>query len=164
MTDQTRITISDINVSGEDEGNVLTVTVDGNVTASGVSSGEAWPIGSIFISVVATNPNTLLGYGTWSAFGTGRVLIGIDGGDVDFDTIEETGGAKTHTLIEAEMPIHSHIESVKGSPSGGTTGVESDTSSSGTTASINATGDAGSGDAHDNVQPYIITHMWKRTA
>lgn len=57
--------------------------------------GEAWPVGALFIAVVATNPATLLGYGTWSAFGAGRVLIGLDSGDTDFDTIEETGGAKT---------------------------------------------------------------------
>lgn len=55
----------------------------------------AWPIGSVFIAVVSTNPGTLLGFGTWSAFGTGRVLVGINPADVDFDTVEETGGAKT---------------------------------------------------------------------
>lgn len=54
-----------------------------------------WPIGSIFVSVVSTNPATLLGFGTWVAFGTGRVLVGIDSGDADFDTVEETGGSKT---------------------------------------------------------------------
>lgn len=56
---------------------------------------QAFPIGAVFISVVNTNPNTLLGYGTWAAFGAGRVLVGLDSGDTDFDVAEETGGAKT---------------------------------------------------------------------
>ena len=60
-------------------------------------SGEAFPVGSVFIAVVSTNPATLLGYGTWSAIGAGRVLIGLNSGDTDFDTVEETGGAKTVT-------------------------------------------------------------------
>jgi hypothetical protein len=59
---------------------------------------EAFPVGSVFIAVVSTNPGTLLGYGTWSAFGAGKVLIGIDSGDTDFDTVEETGGAKTKAI------------------------------------------------------------------
>lgn len=70
--------------------------------------GEAFPVGSVFIAVVSTNPGTLLGYGTWSAFGTGRMLIGIDSGDTDFDVVEETGGAKTHTLATANLAAHSH--------------------------------------------------------
>ena len=59
--------------------------------------GQAWPVGSVFIAVVSTNPATLLGYGTWAAFATGRTLVGIDAGQTEFDTVEETGGAKTHT-------------------------------------------------------------------
>jgi len=57
--------------------------------------GSAWPIGSIFISVSPTNPATLLGFGTWTAFAVGRVLVGLKAADADFDTVEETGGAKT---------------------------------------------------------------------
>lgn len=59
---------------------------------------EAFPVGSVFIAVVSTNPATLLGYGTWAAFAAGRVLVGIDAGDADFDVAEETGGAKTKAV------------------------------------------------------------------
>lgn len=63
----------------------------------GAYSPVAFPIGSVFIAVVSTDPATLLGYGTWEAFGAGRVLVGLDAGDPDFDTVEETGGSKTNT-------------------------------------------------------------------
>jgi hypothetical protein len=56
---------------------------------------DAWPVGSIFIGVSSTNPATLLGGGTWVSFGAGRVLVGLDAGDPSFDTVKETGGAKT---------------------------------------------------------------------
>lgn len=71
---------------------------------------QSWPVGSVFTAVVATNPATLLGYGTWSAIAAGRVLVGLDSGDTDFDTVEETGGAKTVTLTAAEMPAHTHVQ------------------------------------------------------
>lgn len=73
------------------------------VDATGAGS-EAFPVGSVFIGVVSTNPGTLLGYGTWSAIGAGRVLVGLDSGDTDFDAVEETGGAKTKTIAQANLP------------------------------------------------------------
>jgi microcystin-dependent protein len=69
---------------------------------------QAFPVGSVFIGVVSTNPATLLGYGTWSAFGAGRVLVGFDAAQAEFDVVEEVGGAKTHALVASEMPGHTH--------------------------------------------------------
>jgi hypothetical protein len=61
------------------------------------SMSSAWPVGSVFLSVVATNPALLLGFGTWQAISAGRMLVGVNAGDTDFDTAEKTGGAKTAT-------------------------------------------------------------------
>lgn len=55
------------------------------------------PVGGVYTAIVSTNPATSLGYGTWSSFGAGRVLVGLDSGNVDFDTPEETGGSLTAT-------------------------------------------------------------------
>ena len=59
-----------------------------------------YPVGSIYINASSSsNPNTLLGFGTWTAFGAGKVLVGLDAGDALFDTLEETGGSKDATLV-----------------------------------------------------------------
>lgn len=120
---------------------------------------NSWPIGSVFIAVVATNPNTLLGGGTWAAFGAGRVMVGLDAAQAEFDVVEEIGGAKTHTLSTAEIPSHTHSypkpdTSVAGETAGG----------SATLNNGNATGATGGGGAHNNLQPYIVCYFWKRTA
>lgn len=119
-----------------------------------------WPIGSIYTSVTSANPSTLFG-GNWEAFGAGRVLIGLDSADTDFDAVEETGGAKTHTLTTAEMPSHTHtftaFQTISGS-NNRTGGGALSASASSTTAST------GGGGAHNNVQPYIVVYMFKRIA
>ena len=78
------------------------------------------PVGSIYINAtVATNPGTLLGFGTWTAFGAGRVMVGFDSGNALFDTAEETGGSADSTL-----PSHTHTGTTDagGSSSGSVTG------------------------------------------
>lgn len=125
---------------------------------------NAFPVGSVFIAVVSTNPATLLGYGTWAAFGAGRVLVGIDAVDTDFDTAEETGGAKTHTLTSAEMPAHTHDEQAPSSASSGAMKFGIDTNASGSQAAGITTASAGGGGAHNNLPPYVVVYMWKRTA
>ena len=133
--------------------------------ATPAGGSEAFPVGAVFIAVVNTNPATLLGYGTWSAFAAGRVLVGLDAGQTEFDVVEETGGAKTHTLTTPEIPSHSHGEQRFPTTSGGSSGFTTDTSMSGTpTAVTQVTQAAGGGGAHNNLQPYIVVYMWKRTA
>ena len=152
-------------------GQVMSTNGSGQVsftTLSGVTAtiSNAYPVGSIYMNATnSTNPATLLGFGTWSSFGAGRVLIGIDSSDTDFDTAEETGGSKTHTLSVAELPAHSHTISGNISRSGFSfehhqfnsrmPGENFDTNPN--------VSNTGSGSAHNNVQPYIVVYMWKRT-
>lgn len=65
------------------------------------------PIGSLEINTSGINPSEYLG-GGWESFGSGRTLVGVDSSDSDFDTAEETGGEKTHTLTINEIPAHTH--------------------------------------------------------
>lgn len=97
----------------------------GNHTHPGGGSAlDAWPVGSVYIAIDGTSPATRFGGGTWAAFGAGKVLVGLDSGDTDFDTSEETGGAKTkaisahagaavadhaaHTHTYSQVPNHVH--------------------------------------------------------
>lgn len=145
-----------------------TVTASGNVNTTG---GElqingtnvlekVYPVGSIYINAsVSTNPATLLGFGTWVAFGAGKVIVGLDSSDTDFDTAEETGGAKTHTLTTSEIPSHTHALDTSDNP-GGTGAIEV---AGGAPTSTQTTQATGGGGAHNNLQPYIVAYMWKRT-
>jgi hypothetical protein len=118
------------------------------------------PVGDVVISYNTTNPGTRDGwYGTWTSFGSGRVLIGVDSGDTAFNTIGETGGEKTHTLTEDEMPEHDHsYTGTSGSMAAGMGG-----SSARYTTASRTTGTAGGGQAHNNMQPYIAVSFWRRT-
>ena len=151
----------------------------------------AYPVGSIYMNAtVATNPATLLGFGTWVAFGAGKVPVGLNAADSDFDTVEETGGSKdsiipTHnhaagTLVNASAGAHQHTTgtgrsaSTAGSTVGYFSGLHGGASGTAlsTTDSQGAhvhtisgdTANAGESATGKNLQPYITVFMWKRTA
>ena len=119
-----------------------------------------YPVGCIYTSTISTNPSTVFGFGTWTAFGAGRCLVGVDTGQTEFDTVEEVGGAKTHTLTIPEMPAHTHTEIRNASFAqftvAGGTGMDGATTTN--------TGSTGGGGSHNNLQPYITVYFWKRTA
>ena len=188
------ITAATFNASDAVDGSTMTLVGgamavrDGGITKAKLATDalegleSAYPVGSIYMNAaVSTNPGTLLGFGTWTAFGAGKVPVGIDASDTDFDAAEETGGAKTHTLDITEMPSHRH----GGIQPSGTTGsnsngfdVDSPVNGADTDfyqkftkyaggAGSDANGtltSAGATQAHNNLQPYIVVYMWKRTA
>lgn len=156
LSEDTGLVLTDLLATVEDPGGT---PVTKKATIANVLA-LAYPVGSIYISTNSTNPGTSLGFGTWSAFGAGRVPVGFSSGETEFDTDEETGGDKTHTLTTNEMPAHVHtIGEVAIQDTGSGTTVTTD--SGGTTGETQSTGGGG---AHNNLQPYIVIRMWKRTA
>lgn len=144
-----------------------------------------YPVGSIYMSVNDTNPATFLG-GTWVRWGQGRVPVGVNENDSDFETPEKEDGEKKHQLTTDEMPNHKHPYQISDRGYGGIIGFSTNQGSlenvaaSGSNLSViqpqlgvseNETalgqlhiGYIGGGQAHNNLQPYITCYMWKRTA
>jgi len=136
-------------------------TLGGNTIAT---LANIYPVGSIYMNASdSTNPATLLGFGTWVAFGAGRVPVGIDAGQTEFDTAGETGGAKTHTLTISEMPSHTHNNQAGILPPPNSNDVDVTGGNARTLGDDVATEATGGGQAHNNLQPYIVVYMWKRT-
>tara|TARA_R110002020_G_scaffold59477_1_gene162137 strand:- start:13 stop:738 length:726 start_codon:yes stop_codon:yes gene_type:complete len=153
--------------ANNDSTGMRNLTISGTMTIgsnTATTLQAVYPVGSIYINAaVTTNPATLLGFGTWTAFGTGRVIVGYNASDGDFDALQETGGAKTHTLSTAEMPSHTHTSSLRGNGEDELQNIPS--ASDNTDPSLTMTTAAtGGGGAHNNVQPYIVAYMWRRTA
>ena len=123
-----------------------------------------YPVGSIYTNASdSTNPATLLGFGTWEAFASGRVLVGKANSGT-FATVGATMGEKTHTLTIAEMPTHTHTmnnNTLVNRNIAGTGGAQGTMTVLASTLSVNPTG---GGQAHNNIQPSIVVYMWKRTA
>lgn len=128
-----------------------------------------YPVGSIYMSAslsTAGAVNAVLP-GTWQSWGTGRVPVGVDTNQTEFNSVEKTGGEKTHTLTRAEMPTHTHganSQWVGYADSGTWLSIPSGSGfQTGTyERSGYTTQSAGGGDAHNNLQPYITCYMYKR--
>lgn len=165
----------------------ITTAVATATTALTTAIQALYPVGTIYTQAgVATNPSSLLGFGTWEAFGTGRVLLGIDTNNALMNTLNETGGSANSpavntttgstTLTIAQMPAHNHPNAGGGgalnylpasNPNftwgggglGGQYGLESQGGGQGHTHSVtNGT------TTNANYQPFISVYMWKRTA
>jgi microcystin-dependent protein len=150
----------------------------------------AYPVGSIYMSTLATPPATLFGFGTWVPYGSGRVLISQDG----TYPAGTQGGSATTTLIEANLPSHTHSATFTGTALGthdhyvgsndSTAGYGGDAGnrefvqnynagngpatytnpiSAGTPSGSVSVGNTGSGTSFSNLPPYIAVYMWNRT-
>ena len=139
-----------------------------------------YPVGSIYISMNSTDPSTLFG-GTWEAFGQGRVLIGAGTGNDGSTSLSfsasTTGGEYRHSLSIEELPSHNHgLESISGYDDmnfingDGKFHIQNSDTTVGWDSAVYAqyyygvTYNTGSGTSHNNIQPYIVTYMWKRVS
>jgi hypothetical protein len=140
---------------------------------------SVYPVGSIYISALSTNPATLFGFGTWTAFSEGRTLIGVGTSDQAFVS-GASGGASTHLLTGAEsgekghnhtQDAHAHgftrYNGATGNNGSGGNAVITNLAGFATdnaTATNQAVGTSNASSAHNNLQPYIVTYMFRRTA
>lgn len=124
-----------------------------------------YPIGSVYISVNATNPSTLFG-GGWTRI-TGRFLLGADDSTYKNGV---TGGEATHKLTVSEMPKHNHPVTLSGSETSSHAyfnWVYVPPEESNKTRSYDGYDLAqitGGNAAHNNMPPYLVVYMWKRTS
>lgn len=142
---------------------------------------KLYPVGSVYVSVKNQSPSTFLG-GTWETFGTGKTLVGVDTSQSEFNSVEKTGGEKTHTLSEEEMPKHEHgvglyftgyaewdntvskNNYVFNYNSTVIRNLAMESVEKTATASSGLTYKTGGSKPHNNLQPYITVYMWKRIA
>lgn len=127
-----------------------------------------YPVGCIYTETTGVNPGTTFGFGTWVAFGGGRVLVGNGTSDETF-TAGATGGESNHLLTSAEsgVPAHTHAgpsgqDFVTYVGSGGGAGVSGSNVTTQASTGYNAAQNASA--AHNNLQPYVVVYFWERTA
>lgn len=170
-----------VTVTNMSTGKSYTIFELGNQNRISLQSGEnlsntglldyIYPVGSIYMSVNSNNPGMVFG-GSWVPWGTGRVPVGVNTGDSSFNTVEKTGGEKTHKLSLNELPSHNHKEN-----QGLVSYVDPPTGSHNMTVDLGHgyfgshaygkslyTDGSGGNAAHNNLQPYITCYMWKRIA
>ena len=116
-----------------------------------------YPVGSLYMSVNSTSPATLFG-GTWIQIKDKFLLSAGDN-----YTAGNTGGEATHTLTTDEIPSHSHRTKWKtGSQTASSSVIAWEGSS--TSWQYVSTEATGGGQAHNNMPPYLVVYVWKRTA
>ena len=132
----------------------------------GTAVSEAYPVGSIYLSVNNTNPSTLFG-GVWQQIKDTFLLAAGD-----TYTAGSTGGEATHTLTKQEMPAHDHKgparydnDYVDNFPVASTGSYPQAIGAVPTASSHTLTLTSnGGGQAHNNMPPYLTVYMWQRTA
>lgn len=113
-----------------------------------------FPVGSIYFSINSENPSKYFG-GTWVTWGAGRVPVGVDTSQTEFNSVEKEGGSKY-------LQKHYHAYRYGSSPGGDGSAIVF-SSTQGTQSQLVAIRESGTGDS-GNLQPYITCYMWLKTA
>lgn len=122
-----------------------------------------YPIGQIIIKGDNADYSNWLGF-TWERTAVGKVLVGLDTTDTDFNAIGKIGGEKTHILNVDEMPAHNHsIKYSSNDTAFGDNYFTAGKKSSYETSNI-PINNTGGNQAHNNLQPYQVVAYWKRIA
>jgi len=122
-----------------------------------------YPVGSIYMSVNDISPSVVIG-GEWEKI-EGRFLLGSSVDypltvEVEGEEVQNTGGEATHTLTINEMPSHDHKIYRSGAD---TVGNKSFRQTDYTTTATDTTSSTGGGQPHNNMPPYMVVNIWKRT-
>lgn len=130
---------------------------------------KIYPVGSIYMSVNSTNPETLFG-GTWISWGQGKFPIGVDPSDETghWDASDRTGGSLEKTLTDKNLPAHTHqicAHTDKGYTANGGSDYPmlADVNYLNSSLLISYSGEQNP-EPFDITPPFISVYMWKRTA
>ncbi|EGL48916.1 DUF859 family phage minor structural protein [Streptococcus dysgalactiae] len=123
-----------------------------------------YPVGSVYMSTSSANPSTFIG-GTWQRYAQGRTIVGVSESEAEFSYVGKTGGEKSHRLTNQEMPSHSHGFNGNKMVGNGFGDAPANVTASGGWFQLHSkTGSEGGDQPHNNLQPYITTYIWLRTA
>ncbi len=162
---------------------------DGTVLTVKMLQEMQFPVGGLYLSTIATNPASLLGFGTWAAYAQGRALTGVGSVDGRNITGGATGGSWKKTLSTSHLPPHNHYVNLNTNTTGnhnhslptktnegGTNNFLARTND-GATSNMNTsdsgnhshnvqgnTNNTGNGAAFDVDQPYIGIYVWVRVS
>ena len=130
---------------------------------------QTFKVGSVYTTTVDENPNTTFGYGVWERFAEGRALVGfstsISSSIPEWVKMQgKVFGEYEHTLLETEMPRHTHtIGEGSVAPVGGADKIYASGDDKTSVAdSYSTSKPTGGGLPHNNVQPSIVVYFWKR--
>lgn len=123
-----------------------------------------YPVGSVYMSTSSANPSTFIG-GTWQRYAQGRTIVGVSESESEFSYVGKTGGEKSHRLTNQEIPSHSHGFNGNKMVGNGFGDAPANVTASGGWFQLHPkTGSEGGDQPHNNLQPYITTYIWLRTA